>query len=176
MMRGGLPGARWIDRENYHMTLRFIGDVDLRTAHAIDEAMEQVRRPQVRLRLLGLDAFGGGKPHSIFAGVEAGTGLGELQGDIERRMQRLGLKADGRRFVPHVTLARLRGARDHDVANYLSLRGHYASVPFVAARFVLLSSRDSVGGGPYVLEASYPLQARASVSVAEDHARPQAMP
>jgi 2'-5' RNA ligase len=176
MLRGGVPGARWIDPENYHITLRFVGDVDLRTAHAIDEALERVRRPQFRLRLLGLDVFGGGKPHSIFAGVDSDAGLIELQGEIERRMQRLDLKPDGRRFVPHVTLARLRGARDHEVASYLSLRGQFSSLPFVADRFVLLSSRDSIGGGPYVLEATYPLQDRASVAGAGDPVRQQTAP
>ena len=176
MMRGGLPGARWIDPENYHMTLRFVGDVDLRAAHAIDEVLERVRRPQISLRLLGLDAFGGAKPHSLFAGVDAGDALGELQSEIERRMRRLGLKPDGRRFVPHVTLARLRGARDHEVANYLSLRGNFSSVRFVAKRFALLSSRDSIGGGPYVLEAAYPLQDRDSRAATSDPARPRAAP
>jgi 2'-5' RNA ligase len=176
LMRGGLPGARWIDPENYHLTLRFIGDVDIRTAHAIDEALEQVRRPQMQLRLLGLDAFGGTKPHSIHAGVDGGPVLGDLQADIERRMQRLGLKPEGRRFAPHVTLARLRGTRDLDVATYLSLRGHFASVPFLTGRFVLLSSRDSVGGGPYVTEVAYPLQSRATRPGSSQSARPQAGP
>ena len=35
MLRGGLPGARWIDAENYHVTLRFIGDVDDVIAHEV---------------------------------------------------------------------------------------------------------------------------------------------
>ena len=35
MLRGGLPGARWIDAENYHVTLRFIGDVDDTVAHEV---------------------------------------------------------------------------------------------------------------------------------------------
>jgi 2'-5' RNA ligase len=43
------------------------------------------------------------------------------------------------------------------VADYLSARGHFRCRPFQAGRFVLFSSRDSVGGGPYVVEAEYPL-------------------
>jgi 2'-5' RNA ligase len=51
----------------------------------------------------------------------------------------------------------LRDSSSHQVAEYLSARGHFRSAPFEASRFVLFSSRASVGGGPYVVEADYPL-------------------
>ena len=44
MMRGGLPGARWIDPENYHLTLRFIGDIDDALAHEIAGMLGRVQR------------------------------------------------------------------------------------------------------------------------------------
>ncbi|MEC9343056.1 MAG: RNA 2',3'-cyclic phosphodiesterase [Pseudomonadota bacterium] len=172
MLRGGLPGARWIDPENYHITLRFIGDVDGRTADEVAAALSRVERAPIELRLCGLDAFGGNKPHSLYAGVDAGPALNELQGELERRMQRIGLKAEGRRFVPHVTLARFRGVKSVDIATYLSLRGSFSTKSFRADRFVLLSSRDSVGGGPYVTEETYPLQARAAARSTEWRGQP----
>ncbi len=110
MLRGGLPGGRWIDAENYHITLRFIGDIDGRTADEIAAALSRIRRPGMRLRLRGLDAFGGNKPHALYASVEPNSALNELQAEQERMMQRIGLKAEGRRYIPHVTLARLRSA------------------------------------------------------------------
>jgi 2'-5' RNA ligase len=157
MLRGGLPGARWIDVENYHVTLRFIGDIDGRTAVEIDHALSRVSRPPFQLRIGAIGALGGNKPHSLYAAVEGGRELHELQAEHERILQRIGLKADPKRFVPHVTLARLRAVRDSDIAAWLSLRGHFSSPAFVAERFVLYSSRESVGGGPYVAEAVYPL-------------------
>jgi RNA 2',3'-cyclic 3'-phosphodiesterase len=74
-------------------------------------------------------------------------------------MQRIGLDPEGRKFVPHVTLARLYDASSQDVADYLSLRGYFPSKAFTAERFVLFSSRASTGGGPYVVEDSYALSA-----------------
>ena len=74
-------------------------------------------------------------------------------------MQRLGLDPEGRKFVPHVTLARLHDASSQDVADYLSVRGYFPSRTFMADRFVLFSSRASTGGGPYVVEDSYALSA-----------------
>src|SRR3954453_13455923 len=80
-----------------------------------------------------------------------------LQAELERLMQRIGLDPEGRKFIPHVTLARLHDATDRDVADYLSLRGYFPSKAFTAERFVLFSSRASTGGGPYVVEDAYEL-------------------
>lgn len=161
LLRGGLPGARWIDAENYHITLRFVGDVEGHVADEIANALDRVSRPSFTLELSGVGQFGGKKPHSIWAGVTPKPELSQLQGEIERICQRLRLPADPRKFTPHVTLARLRNSQIGDVAHYLSSRGNFASLPFKVKRFVLMSSRDSVGGGPYVIEESWPLDSRA---------------
>ena len=158
LLRGGLPGARWVDVENYHLTLRFFGDVEGHVADEIANALDRVRRPSFSLNLAGVGAFGSKKPHSIWAGVTASPDLTALQADIERISQRLGLPPDPRKFVPHVTIARLRNSSPRDVAAYLSARGNFAATPFRVGRFVLMSSRDSIGGGPYVIEEAWPLQ------------------
>jgi len=157
MMRGGLPGARWIDPENYHLTLRFIGDIDDALAHEVVTMLSRVRRAAFALRLDGLSSFGGRKPRAVVAPVAPLTALMELQAEHERLLQRLGLEPEGRKYTPHVTLARLRDSTSHQVADYLAARGHYRSPSFEVSRFVLLSSRASVGGGPYVVEEAYPL-------------------
>ena len=157
LLRGGLPGARWIDVENYHITLRFIGDVDNRTADEIVDRLDRIDRPEFSLQLSGIGSFGSKKPHSVYAGVSPNEEMSALQGEIERICQRIGLPPDPRKFTPHVTLARLRSSRVDDVVHYLSGRGNFYTAPFVVPRFVLLSSRDSVGGGPYLTEEVFPL-------------------
>lgn len=158
MLRGGLPGARWIDPENYHVTLRFIGDVDASVAREAAYVLDSVSRKAFDLQLDGLHSFGGRKPRAIVAQVAQTRPLAELQAEHERLMQRIGLEPEGRKYTPHVTLARLRDASSRDVADYLAARP-YRSAQFRATRFVLYSSRASVGGGPYVIEAEYPLKA-----------------
>ena len=157
MMRGGLPGARWIDPENYHLTLRFIGDIDDAMARDIAGLLGRVQRRPFELRLDGLASFGGRKPRALVASATAVAPLLELQAEQERLLQRLGLDPEGRKYIPHVTLARLRETSSWQVADYLSARGHFRSAAFEVSRFVLFSSRSSVGGGPYVVEAAYPL-------------------
>jgi RNA 2',3'-cyclic 3'-phosphodiesterase len=155
-LRGGLSGARWIDAENYHITLRFIGDVDERVAHDVAHALDSIRRPAFTVTLDQLGSFGGDKPKAIIARAKPEPALLELQAEQERLLRRLGAPPEPRKFIPHVTLARLRGAAPRAVASYLGARGYFPPLKFEASRFVLFSSRDSVGGGPYVLEADYP--------------------
>jgi 2'-5' RNA ligase len=157
LLRGGLQGARWIDVENYHLTLRFIGDVEGHVADEIANALDRVQRPAFMLALSGVGQFGGRKPNTVYAGTAPSAELNALQAEIERICQRLGLPADPRRFTPHVTLARLKNTSPDEVAHYLSARGNFAAAPFKVGRFVLMSSRDSVGGGPYIVEEAWPL-------------------
>jgi len=167
LLRGGLPGARWIDVENYHITLRFIGDVDGRTADELVDRLDRIDRPELPLSLNGIGSFGSKKPHSIWAGVAPTAELSALQGEIERICQRIGLPPDPRKFMPHVTLARLKNCRLDDVVHYLSGRGNFHTAAFTAPRFVLMSSKESVGGGPYLTEEIFPLR-EASFSSAYD--------
>jgi RNA 2',3'-cyclic 3'-phosphodiesterase len=159
LLRGGLPGARWIDPENYHITLRFIGDINDVLAGEIALMLDGMRRRSFEVRFGALQAFGGRKPRAIVVTVEPVPALIELQAEHERLMQRLGLEPDGRKFTPHVTLARLRDSSSLEVADYLSTRGPVFGSSFHVSRFVLFSAKSAVGGGPYVVEADYPLAA-----------------
>jgi len=160
LKRGGLSGARWIDPENYHITLRFIGDVDGQTADEVADSLDRLANSlRFSIRLTHLGTFGGDKPRALFAGVEPSEALSRLQAAHERVLQRAGLPPEGRKFVPHVTLARLRGTAAEDMARFIAEAARFEPLTFVPARFVLFSSRDSVGGGPYLVEQSYPLAA-----------------
>lgn len=157
MLRAGLYGARWIDPEYYHLTLRFIGDVDGATARDFTEALGELVAAPFTLKLNGLDSFGGKKPRTIFAGVAPSPELEALQHAHDGAARVAGLAPERRKFTPHVTIARLRGTRPDAVAAYLQNAG-LISETFTVTRFVLYSSRNSVGGGPYVVEAAYDLE------------------
>ena len=159
LLRGGLPGARWIDPENYHVTLSFVGDVDGVVAREVASMLDQVKRASFALSFEGLSAFGGRRPRALVATVAPIPTLLELQAEHERLLRRMGLEPEGRKYIPHVTLARLRDATSRQVADYLAARGLFRSPPFDVDRFVLFSARASVGGGPYVVEAAFPLSA-----------------
>ena len=157
-VRGGLAGARWITPENFHITLRFIGDIDDSTAHEVFLILGRIERAPLAITIDGITVFGGDRPRALVAKIVPTPALIELQAEHERLIRRLGLPAETRKFTPHVTLARLRDTSSFELANFLGMISHIPRSTFEADSFEVFSSRASVGGGPYVIEASYPFR------------------
>ena len=170
-LRGGVPGARWVDPENYHITLSFIGEVDGGLAHEADAALSEIEGPSFELRLCDVGSFGRTKPHALWAGVEQVRPLIELQSNASRALAKFGIRLEQRRYRPHVTLARLKQSDDAILAGYLSRHSGFRTDWFTVDRFVLMSSRPSKGGGPYSTERAYPLQAWPADLWAEEERR-----
>ena len=160
-VRGGLSGARWITPDNYHITLRFIGDIDELMARDVFAILARVNRSPIPITIEGIAAFGGDRPRALVAKVTPTPDLMELQAEHERLMRRIGLSPEPRKYTPHITLARLRDTSPFELANFLSGIGHLPPMRFEADIFDVFSSRTSTGGGPYVVEACYPLYQKA---------------
>jgi RNA 2',3'-cyclic 3'-phosphodiesterase len=154
----GVPGARWEPRERLHLTLRFIGEADGALSADIDDVLSALDVSGFEMALHGVGAFGDRIPQSLWAGVRDPAPLRHLQRKIESALQRLGLEADGRKFSPHVTLARLKRTPRGAVADFLSDHALYASEPFAVTRFVLFSSTLSPSGSKYAVEQEYALR------------------
>lgn len=154
----GVPGANWVTPERMHLTLRFIGEVNGTLQRDLVSALGEVRGEPFRLRFKGVGHFGERRrAQLLWAGVEADDGLGLLQRRVESAVVRAGLAPEKRRFHPHLTLARLKGAPIERVTGFLSGHGLFASTPFEADAFVLFSSFLSHNGAIYRPEATYPL-------------------
>ena len=153
-----LPGGRWTEPENLHLTLRFVGDLEKPQATEFADGLETIDVDAFELRLAGLGTFGGNEPRSIWAGVEPSAPLEALARANDRAARAAGLPPDGRPFKPHVTLARLKYATPDEVARVLQRIGAFRSKPFIVARFVLFSAKPKVGGGPYAIEEAFPLR------------------
>ena len=156
-LQSGVPGARWQRREQLHLTLRFIGEIDGRDATAVDDALSLISVPKFSLELHAVGTFGGRDPRELWAGVRANDALMHLQRKIETAIQRAGLVADPRKFTPHVTLARLKASPRGRVMDYLTDHALYASPPFEVREFLLYSSTLSANGSIYTPERDYAL-------------------
>jgi len=163
IMKGGIEGARWIDPDSYHITLRFAGDITDRAAHELTlELQRVVAMPSFSITLSGMGLFGSKNPHSLYVRVEDNVDLCRLQAMHERICQSIGLEPEQRKFIPHVTLARLRGSSADQMQRFVSAHNLYRSRSFEVNSFVLFSARALRGGGPYGREEVYPL-ARAAM-------------
>src|SRR3989304_5636967 len=78
LIRAPLSGAKWIEAENMHITLRFVGNVDGRTADDFADALAEVRGRPFTLAVQGAGAFGGRQLRVLWAGVTAGPELDAL--------------------------------------------------------------------------------------------------
>jgi 2'-5' RNA ligase len=157
LLGGGVPGAKWQREDQMHLTLRFIGEVDERRAHDIDDALATVRAPAFSLELAGVGDFGGREPHALWAGVRANDALIHLEKKVESALVRLGLDAETRKYTPHVTLARLRNAPRAKVAEFIAHHSLFASGPIAIDHFTLFSSHLGSGGAVYRVERTYAL-------------------
>lgn len=164
-LQHGLPGVRWLDADTFHITLRFIGEIDEDRARDLDHAMAHRlgRKPvaPIPLQVRGLGCFGEGqRARTIWAGVEPCAPLMALQSVVETVCQSEGLTAEGRSYRPHITLgktsARVDRARlEMMIAEYTS----WTAPAFAADQITLFRSFLGRGGAHYEAVAEIPLTA-----------------
>jgi len=159
MLQAGVPGARWQSREQLHLTLRFIGEVDGRDQAMIEDALAAIDARAFTLELHGVGQFGNKNPHALWAGVRPNEALLHLQRKIETAVQRAGQPPDRHKYTPHITLARLRGASVGRVMDYLHDHALYSAPPFEVRGFILYSSQLTPNGSLYRAERAFPLRA-----------------
>ena len=154
----GLEGAKWRPLAAFHVTLRFYGEMPEDVARDLDAALLEVEKLPFEIRLQGAGAFSEGEGvHAVWAGVADNPALNRLAKACEIAARHVGLKADPRRYRPHVTLAYLRRAAPASVAAWVETHSRLQSPPIAISSFGLYSSRQTREGSRYHLEAEYPL-------------------
>ena len=158
LLQGGVPGARWQAREQLHLTLRFIGEVDGSDARALDDALAGIDAPAFDLQLHGVGQFGNKQPDSLWAAVRPNDMLSHLQRKVYNAIRRVGQPQDAHKFTPHVTLARLRHPDLDKIREWLSYHALATSSEFSVDAFHLYSSKLTSDGSIYRVEQEYPLR------------------
>jgi RNA 2',3'-cyclic 3'-phosphodiesterase len=154
----GIPGARWVPPENLHLTLRFIGEVSGGEADDIYHALTSVRPRSFDITLSGVGHFEtGSEVRAVWVGVERNAELVALRDRIESTLVRIGLPPEGRRFTPHVTLARLKDTPPQRVSTFLAHNALFRAGPIAVEHFTLFSSFLQGSGAIHTPEADYPL-------------------
>ena len=131
-LQGGIKGARWQTKDQLHLTLRFIGDVDSPTACDISAALNTLHFTAFEVTIKGVGHFG--KPgfmRALWAGVSPLEPLESLHKKLDRSLIQLGMDAEKRRFKPHITLARFnKSPRRGEVEEFMHRNGLVHYPPF----------------------------------------------
>ncbi|WP_291843666.1 RNA 2',3'-cyclic phosphodiesterase [Maricaulis sp.] len=157
-LQKGVPGARWRPHENFHITLRYFGELDERRAEDLDAELANIAMPPFELSLLGSGWFGKLDPRALWLGVRPSAALSELNARCERAARKAGLAPEHRKFHPHMTLAYLQGTPIDKLTRFAERTGGFATEPWRVTHFTMYSSWTSRGDANiYEPEADYPL-------------------
>ncbi|MCW3848554.1 RNA 2',3'-cyclic phosphodiesterase [Sphingomonas sp. LB-2] len=156
-LMGGIPGARWQNDGQLHITLRYIGEVDRPLAEDIALGLGQVHFPAFEVALHGVGQFDSrGRPNAVWAGIRPHDQVSQLHHKLDKALARLGLEPEHRAYLPHITLARMNGAAgvaDRFLADHAGL----SSPPFGFTHFTLFESHLAGEGAIYETIERYPL-------------------
>jgi 2'-5' RNA ligase len=153
-----LIGARWVPTDNFHLTLRFIGEASRLQAEEIDLALATLRGRSFAFSLSGMGWFEkAGRVSALWVGVERNDNLAKLQAKVESALYRIGLPPDRRRFTPHVTLARMDMPVTPELARFVQANNLYRSASIRADNVTLFSSFLGKDQPTYTPEAEYAL-------------------
>jgi 2'-5' RNA ligase len=145
----GIEAARWVDEENLHLTLRFVGEVERPAANDLASALARIVWPRFELRIEGVGHFTRkGEAKALWARIPANEPLEGLRQKVEAACEAAGLGRETRRFTPHVTLARL-GRASGPIGGWLSSFGDVRAGPWEVTEFVLYESHLGHTGSFY---------------------------
>jgi 2'-5' RNA ligase len=155
----GVEGAKWVSPAQFHVTLRFLGEVESGSPARIATALESARGTAFSVRFAGVGRFPPRRsPRILWVGLQPEEPLLGLHSKIEARLAEAGFPGDGKAFSPHLTLARLRdGASAADAARWLDRGKDFETSPFPVSRFHLYSSVLDPAGARHRREGSYEL-------------------
>jgi 2'-5' RNA ligase len=156
----GLPGAKWVDMAQIHLTLRFVGEVDGGVFRDITSVLGNVEAEKFSLQIKGVGCFPPRKaPRVLWAGVEKSELMLGLKKKVDSQLMRVGIEPEKRKFSPHITLARFRQKPPITrVADFLAGNGLFVLPEFSVSEFHLYSSKLTPKGAIHQIEASYPLK------------------
>jgi 2'-5' RNA ligase len=150
-VRRAAAGFRWAPAEQLHVTLAFLADVPDR---ALDDLVARLARAAARRATFATAIAGGGafpnagRARVVWAGLDLDehgrTELSRMATGARAAANRAGAPVDGRRFRPHVTVARL--GRPQEVSSWVRLLDSYRGPSWTADRFALVASY--LGEGP----------------------------
>ncbi len=154
--------ASWVETENMHLTLRFLGEIGEEALAGLGLGLRRAcaGRAGLTLALKGTGAFPNPRrPGVVWAGLETRSGdLVVLRGAVEGAARAAGLGPDDKAFHPHITLGRIRDRRrPGTLAEVLDVTRTFSGDAFGVSHVSLFRSTLTPRGPVYERLDTYPL-------------------
>ncbi len=154
VLRHVVADVRWASPENMHLTIKFLGDVEVleipRVCGAVSRAVADM--PPFELEVRGAGAFpDADRPRTVWLGVGEGSeAMTDLHDRLQAALAPLGFREEGRRFRPHVTLGRVRDSEAGSrFAQTLAEQAEFFAGEMIVGDVTIFSSELSRTGSRY---------------------------
>jgi 2'-5' RNA ligase len=146
----GNDGIRWEDPDKFHLTLRFLGDVDEDKIEPLEDTLERLKFDfeKIEFQTDKIDFFPNRRfPNIIYAGLkEKGNNTGTLVGFIDKIIYNFGVKPD-KKFIPHITLGRFNKNKRRKIGSTIEFTLSKLNISFDS--FSLMRSKLMPEGSEY---------------------------
>ncbi len=154
----GIKGIKWLKKEQLHLTLFFLGEVNEHTYKKVKQTLTGIKFSPFTLRVKGVDIFASKrKLRIIWAGIDNPEPVIDIQEEISSRLLDLGFEQEHKRFTPHITIGRAKmRVKPETAGNFLAMNSLFQTDQFKVDSFELMSSRLKPEGAEYSIEKSIP--------------------
>ncbi len=153
LLKRPVRGAKWVPLENLHLTVRFIGEVSENCLQIIKEELREISFYSFKVKIKDIGHFSAkSTPKVIWAGVDPHEEIMELREKIDEALSKVKIPLEKKKYIPHVTLARLRGTNFQEVVEFLQQGMGFFTREFVLGQMILFSSKQKEEGSVYSIE------------------------
>ena len=154
----GPRNIQWVDYQNFHLNLCFLGEIDRRSQNVLESSLDEMYLNQFHLNPEGIGSFDKSQREKIiWIGIKLSPELIELQRSIDKNLSILGISRDKRKFIPHITIGKMKNAKKEDLNQYLQQEMDYPLSDFQVTSFSLFSSKLRPQGPLYRIEREFQL-------------------
>ena len=153
-----IRGARWIPKENLHLTLNFLGELAPSRIEDLINSLNRIFHPPTTLDLKGVGHFPPrGEVHTLWVGAANNEIILQLKKRIDFALRQLEIPVEQRKFIPHITIARVKGCDNSEIGRFIVENNLFKHVGMPVNEFHLYSSHKQHPFPEYRIEATFPL-------------------
>lgn len=154
----GISNTEWVEKENLHITLRYIGKIQGFQLHDIAEALQDIQAKPISLKIKGMGHFIKKRGITLYAQIDNSSSLTPLKNMVDKKLGEVGFPKSRSHYIPHITIGYYKGKNNETVAHFLEANSFFETETFEIKSFKIFSSHKSLKRRIYTEEASFPLQ------------------